>query len=80
MKLIFERLRDRMEVRFSPLFFILISLCENVLHEKLSRTPFSEMEHDCTPSGSVKAPSIIVFKKIEVKEGFLLTECLHWAY
>jgi len=39
LKLIFERLRDRMEVRFSPLCFILSGLCENVLHEKLSRTP-----------------------------------------
>jgi len=29
-----------MEVRFSPLFFILIDLCENVLHKKYSRTPF----------------------------------------
>jgi len=28
-----------MEVRFSPLFFILIDLCKNVIHEKLSRTP-----------------------------------------
>jgi len=39
LKLIFERLRDRMEVRFSPLFFILIDLCEYVFHEKMSRTP-----------------------------------------
>jgi len=39
LKLFFERLRDRMEVRFSPLFFILIDLCKNVIHEKLSRTP-----------------------------------------
>jgi len=38
-KFIFERLRDRTEVRFSPLFFILIGLCENVLHEKMPRTP-----------------------------------------
>ena len=38
-KLIFERLRDRMEVRFSLLFFILIDLCENVIHEKLSIAP-----------------------------------------
>jgi len=30
-----------MEVRFSPLFFILIGRCANVLHEKLSRTPLS---------------------------------------
>jgi len=29
-----------LEVRFSPLFFILIDRCENVIHEKLSRTPF----------------------------------------
>jgi len=29
-----------MEVWFSLLFFILIDLCENVIHEKLSRTPF----------------------------------------
>jgi len=41
LKLIFERLRDRMDVQFSQLFFILIGLFENALHEKLSRTPFT---------------------------------------
>jgi len=39
LKLFFERLRDRIEVQFSPLFFILIDICKNVIHEKLSRTP-----------------------------------------
>jgi len=32
--LIFERLWDHMEMRFSPLIFILSDLCENVLHKK----------------------------------------------
>jgi len=39
LKLIFERMRDRTKVWFSQLFFILIDLCENVIHEKLSKTP-----------------------------------------
>jgi len=38
-QLIFERLRDHMEVRFSPLFFILIDLCEIVLHKKIVKNP-----------------------------------------
>jgi len=41
-KLIFEQLRDLLEVRFSPLYFIWIGLCENVLLEKLSRTPLTK--------------------------------------
>jgi len=45
LKLFFERLRDRIEVRFSPLIFILIDRCENVLHEKLSRTPLDYAKH-----------------------------------
>jgi len=36
-----ERLRDRIEVWASPLFLILIGLCEDVYHEKLSRTLFT---------------------------------------
>jgi len=36
-----------MEVRFSPLFFILIDLCENVFHEKLSRTPLVIFKDTC---------------------------------
>jgi len=46
MKLIFERLRDLAEVR-SSWFFILIGLCENVLHEKLSKNPsfFSQVKY-----------------------------------
>jgi len=34
LKFIFERLRDRMEVRFPPLFFILIDLCDNVRQQE----------------------------------------------
>jgi len=55
LKLFFERLRDRMEVRFSPLFFILIDLCKNVIHEKLSRTPFCTLFESWSPVGGEKS-------------------------
>ena len=62
MRFIFERLRDRVEVQFSELFFIspIIGLCENASHEKLTIIPFESREFLLHQKGFVRVVFVTI--------------------